>query len=430
MMKARRPLWLVVGLASVSVFVNLYHGVQISVSSPSLSSSEAPTQLHSNKLDWRQHKHPNNSSDYLLSAPFYVYEEFGSFNSNLTLNGVPFSESNKEWKQLLNFKHADDLLFTREALRHPMRTTNPQEAKLFLVPSFFNIVNEMIYQQSTLCFESKCNLDILPWINHELGQSPWFHRNSGKDHVFVASHWMWKRGTPKHYPSDWIPNNLIKCHLITFEDQCQDNSDCTFNLPSYYNGIPCNETITDSDDHDNNKLYDFVFVATLKNSTKKRAKFGSRQDLCDWISQDTSYSMPVCGFGSQCPVLSQAKFGFHVRGDTFGANRLMDTILSGTVPIFTHRRQYEILPDWIDWKQLSYFADLSNATIFLKMLNDIVADTQLYESKLQAVHANKKLFDYHSHVPFDTYIYMLQCKLWPELKRTQATKYSALILPS
>jgi hypothetical protein len=36
----------------------------------------------------------------------------------------------------------------------------------------------------------------------------------------------------------------------------------------------------------------------------------------------------------------------------------MDTILSGTVPLFTRREQYEVLPDWIDWKQLSYFVPL------------------------------------------------------------------------
>jgi hypothetical protein len=89
----------------------------------------------------------------------------------------------------------------------------------------------------------------------------------------------------------------------------------------------------------------------------------------------TAYSMSLCGAGQQCPALANARLGFHVRGDTYGSNRLIDTLLSGTVPIFTFDEQYNVVPDWINWKLLSYFARVSHGeTVFLSDIDVIVAD--------------------------------------------------------
>jgi hypothetical protein len=74
-----------------------------------------------------------------------------------------------------------------------------------------------------------------------------------------------------------------------------------------------------------------------------------RRDVCNFIESFTNYSMPICGRGAQCPTLAEFKFGFHSKGDTLGSNRLMDNILSLTIPIFTQKEQYNILPDWYDW---------------------------------------------------------------------------------
>ena len=52
-----------------------------------------------------------------------------------------------------------------------------------------------------------------------------------------------------------------------------------------------------------------------------------RRNVCKWASG--RYSMDICGEGSQCPALGQARLGFHVRGDSISANRLFDTLLSG-----------------------------------------------------------------------------------------------------
>jgi hypothetical protein len=139
--------------------------------------------------------------------------------------------------------------------------------------------------------------------------------------------------------------------------------------------------------------------------------------------------MPFCGHGNQCPALAQSKFVFHVRGDSFGSNRLMDTLLSGTVPIFTRTQQYSVTVPWIDWNQLSYFLDMENSTklSFSVSLGDILRDEEGYKKRHQKVLENRHLFDWTSLYPFDSYMYMLQAHLYPETRHA-SSPWSVLIL--
>jgi Exostosin family len=176
----------------------------------------------------------------------------------------------------------------------------------------------------------------------------------------------------------------------------------------------------------------------------ERQTFASRRNICEWIELEntnttghasSNTTMTSCGEGPQCPALANARFGFHVRGDTYGSNRLIDTLLSGTVPIFTWQEQYELLSDWIDWKMLSYYANVSTQTTFISDIRRIAADQQGYEEKHKHVVLNRDLFDWKTTIPFDTYMYMLSVHLWPALewerRKTQnvSSPYTALILP-
>ena len=167
--------------------------------------------------------------------------------------------------------------------------------------------------------------------------------------------------------------------------------------------------------------------------------FMDRVKICNWTNVTTTeqhehdYSMSVCGVGEQCPALATARTGFHVRGDTVSANRLFDTLLSGTVPIFTLPGQFTSHQSFIDWDKLSYYlpmgkAGAKNKTHFQQQLDVIVGDQQQLEQKTQVVVKNRDLFDWETLVPFDTYMYMFQAQLWPET-RVNHSKYSALILP-
>jgi hypothetical protein len=73
--------------------------------------------------------------DLLLSVPFYVYEEFAWINA--TYMGRPISDVSRNMSQD-NLKHGDDYWFLEASLKHPMRTHNMSEAKLFFVPFLLN----------------------------------------------------------------------------------------------------------------------------------------------------------------------------------------------------------------------------------------------------------------------------------------------------
>jgi hypothetical protein len=136
--------------------------------------------------------------------------------------------------------------------------------------------------------------------------------------------------------------------------------------------------------------------------------FQDRRNICQWIQNKSHINVTAsnCGEGQQCSALADAQFGFHTRGDTFGSSRLMDTLLSGTVPIFTRMEQYQCLPKWINWTAISYFVPLSSQTNFSTALNNVIRDKKGYQERYQAVLENRKLFDWTTMFPFDT------CKYW------------------
>jgi hypothetical protein len=412
------------------------------------------------------------SFHHLLSVPFYIYPGWGVSSwpnatlkmrkkefdiSGLDPEGIPVHSRNER-----KTKHADDYYMAVAARTHPMRTMDPAQAQLFLVPTPFNLLHErFIYShKKPLCLEDVnherihkiCNRAFIARVNSELGQSKWFQRHQGKDHIVIISHWMWTHLWKKHVGT-WNLKHIHKCNAIDWEGKLQENIDRSHRItfPSYYVGKACSPIPVA------HKTQDFAMVTTLVRSDINMT-FWDRMNICNWIQQKSltqeqalalatppttnmnakastnalEFKMEICGIGHQCPTLSQARFGFHAVGDTPGSNRPMDLLLSHTIPIFTRKEQYDVLPKWIDWDQISYFADVSNQTLFLQQLRNIVSDQETYQQKQQAVERNSDLFNYETVVPFDTYMYMFQSKLFPEtirLNSTMTSPYSALILP-
>jgi hypothetical protein len=343
-------------------------------------------------------------STYLLDQPFYIYEEL------IWLNATTNGESVEDMiNRAYLWKHNDDLWFLNAALKHPMRTTNPEEAVLFLVPTLINLILSSSVHED-MCWGDLCGFDMLIHADTVLGESPWFQRNQGKDHVAVGSY----AAASKRLST--FPN-LVQCNMIALENRKWNLPD-RYSVPSYYVGSPCLPRP---------KEYDFAMIASLQ----PQFTFDSRRHICQWLAEERSqYTVSLCGHGAQCPALAQARLGFHVRGDTYGANRLMDTILTGTVPIFTMKEQYDILPDWIDWDKISYFADVNHKEDFLRSLDQIIDDEALYQEKLFNLLANRDLFDWRTHVPFDTYMYQFMAQVYPQYRRPSNfdSPYSALQL--
>ena len=242
----------------------------------------------------------------------------------------------------------------------------------------------------------------------------WFQQFPER-HIVVNSHF-----DAVFHPRTYVPKQLkamlSTVNAISFEDQVPNHQD-RLRFPSTYVGSPCKIQ--------NEKRQDVALIATIKT---ENVKFQDRINICRWIRNATSANifpgnhtirMAQCGPGMQCPALARAKYGFHTRGDTFGSQRPIDTILSGTVPIFTRREQYDILPSWLDWRKLSVLLplnDINGQRQFLKRLGDILQDTEGYNNRLHAVLQHRDLLDWNTLYPFDIYMYSLQAELYPETR--------------
>jgi hypothetical protein len=351
--------------------------------------------------------------DPLLSVPFYVYPEIWMVD-DATYANASIHEAIRTHKVFGSFpKHDDDYHFAVSSLHHPMRVTDPKKAKLFVVPIPFNMIamaTMYAKNHAGVCWKGMCNQQLLVYINEFLGSSSWFQRNQGADHIATLPYFHWDHALLNVTQF----RNIMNRHVVSFGDDPIPNHKDRLNMPKMYVGQGC-EVQT-------KKKYDVALIATIK----KGIKFRPRRDICDWMApRPFNISMPVCGKGSQCPALAESRFGFHVRGDSASSSRLFDTLLSGTVPIFTQDKQYWGVPDWIDWDKLSYYANAKNQTEFMQSMQRIMSDRQGYEERHAHVVRNRNLFDWWSGSPFDLYMYRVQAYLWPE-SRSNQTRYTAV----
>jgi hypothetical protein len=180
-------------------------------------------------------------------------------------------------------------------------------------------------------------------------------------------------------------------------------------MPGFYVGRACPPVTS--------KVHDFAMVASIWNddsNPQKRDDFKSRKDICDWLGSNhtRNISVAACGWGKQCPALAEAKYGFHARGDTWGSNRLMDTILSRTIPLFTNEEQYKILPPFYPWREVSYLVNVTDYNSFFASIDDILSRPQSeYVEKLQLIDDHMHLIDHKQPFQFDGYMAELARRL-------------------
>lgn len=298
-------------------------------------------------------------------------------------------------------KHTDDIMFLKAALSHPLRTDDPSKATLFVVPSMLNLVSHVMYGsigscagKCKCCTGGLCNEELLSHTEEMLGKSPWFIRKQGKDHVIVCSHQACERRLLRNHKA----RNIHKCNSITWEENSMMGNRCR--IASTYVGVPCPHQ---------EKQFTFAMVASMH---PEKSTFEGRRNICTWLDNTTGTgrynsesSVSLCGEGAQCPALASARFGFHVRGDTFGSSRAIDTILSGTVPIFTAPEQYEILPPYVPWKDMSVLVDISGPAKFAASLKRI---TPFYKKLKKAVDEHAPLVNWDLPVPFEGYMKLFQ----------------------
>jgi hypothetical protein len=430
----------VIAFSFVLLCLNFLQSFQQNAPTSSLESViEKRRDIHTSengKIDSIQPSPP----DLLMSVPFYVYEDLAWINA--TFDGRPVGEiSRSRGPHGVRFKHSDDYWFMEASLKHPMRTRNMDEAKLFFVPMLLNYIDFKWWEDKPLCWSGKCDFDLLMDAQQRLNESKAFQLYPDRHIIvrsFFSSNWdFWNEKLNKHEGFRRFMDHFRQMNVIVFEGEDKfPNPGRRHALTSYYVGSPC--ALSEQ------KPYDVAMIASMH---EDRPAFVDRRNICKWLSSNSSWiKTSVCGHGNRCPALAESKFGFHAAGDTWGSQRLMDTILSGTVPIFTHLNQYEIVGKWIDWSQLSYYLPVHNNSsptlnvtrrsvrplatqeVFLKRLQDILNDKEGYERRHKAVVEHIPLFDYATLYPFDTYMYLFQAELYPET-RQRRSRWSALRLP-
>jgi len=326
-----------------------------------------------------------------LTVPYYVYTE-----SNLNWENHTFVSNNNDQTEYTLSKHSDDYWLYQASLRHPLRTYDPNQAGLFFVPFMLNAVSErktciQLNVTTERCFRRPGHA--FQYANEQLGLSKYFQRHQGKDHVVVISHWLTPMTKKIH--------NLLNCNLINFEGRIPIPKDGISYIPSFYVGRGCRGDIQ--------KTHDFVLIATFRPTL---IEFRDRENICRWLLRKddddhhpTRYSVAACGQGDQCPSIGQARYGFHPRGDTFGSNRVMDLLLSRTVPIFTDPYQYEILPNFVPWRKLSYLANVTTKETFEASIASLLSQLDSeYKEKILWIDKYMVMFDHTGIYQFDSYM--------------------------
>ena len=265
-----------------------------------------------------------------------------------------------------------------------------------------------------------CNEELMRHSRKVLEQSKWFKHSDGYDHIAVASHWncYWRK-RKKDELGQLLSGPLTRCQQINhMAFKTNDHDRMAF--VKLFAGTRCEVT--------DNKVYDYAMVASLKTDLSPQADW-ERGEICGFLGNDTSYTSEVCGYGGQCPALARARLGIHPRGDTYASNRLEDTILSGTVPVFTHCDQLNVSPPWHNFSKMAYFWDFLDDNPDFVDINAIMQDTKGYEERLQALLRNQELFDWETTSPFDQYMYHWSRRLFPDElgDRVVESPYSALL---
>ena len=270
---------------------------------------------HDHPLETKKEIQP--PPELLLSVPFYVYEELIWENATIGSRLVSDHARNYSGMNRPIFKHSDDYLFLEASLKHPQRTHNMDEAKLFFVPVLFNYLDmESISKGEPLCWNSMCRNELLHYSSQVLQKSRAFQQYPER-HIHVRSHFgmlydWWKKKQQGNKGYNEFMTLSAQMHTISFEgrDYITNRNPDRLVLPTYYVGSGCKQV--------DEKTHDVAMIASLH---ENRPWFQDRRNICLWLKKSSSITTSICGYGDKCPALAKSKFGIHARGDTWGSQR-------------------------------------------------------------------------------------------------------------
>ena len=376
----------------VTLYLYLLIKDQNNVPSQVLNSDTANkiSNINSNTSIQTHHdNHNEHDADFKLTynGSFYVYDSIDWMSIKCDGDNLTTILQTK-WK---DFKHADDYWFYKHALEHPLRTNNPDKASIFIVGGLLNLVMER-HSYTECCIGSVCHFDLFRQVEDMLLNSTWFKRSKGADHLVVATQF---RSTSVLQPYSVIQS----CHWISYFDNIQPKAG-RLRVAKTYVGHACPPAAS--------KTHDIAFIGSLH---PNRTHFQPRRNACNWLMNQTGskiWTIKTCGEGQQCPTLAEARMGLHISGDTLGSNRLIDTLLSGTVPVLTNKSQYYINAPFFPWKKMTVFAPVNTKTSFFEGIAKAMVSKA---AEFNRVHNISTRVDWHNNYLFEQYMAYISIEL-------------------
>eukprot|EP00035_Acanthoeca_spectabilis_P032640 m.19668 g.19668 ORF g.19668 m.19668 type:complete len:514 (+) comp5470_c0_seq1:303-1844(+) len=336
-------------------------------------------------------------------VPFYLYSDnvfdFGTACRDTHGYNLPLHSK---------FKHGNDLWFAEQAKRHLWRVHDPSLAEVFIVPILFGFST-----RQPQCGNTSTATMVAKALK-TLSKMPYFLKNEGRDHIVLSTDF--RVGTPgkvrtqirKMLPGviwgvqlhNWwsrfdascslaVPMNSMlspgymdkttneewrtRPHSLYFQGQIDAR-------PSYRPRVTIGAALREIvDDPKSRKIVaGAMYVATPQEHTEPsaRAKLhvpGLQLCQCPQKHGQVTISTEGClycrlpgggsvsvanrsTFNPYATDLPASRFGFHIRGDLPGSNRIYDLIKAGVIPIVSSK-QVEVtlpFPDVVPWDKIIF----------------------------------------------------------------------------
>jgi hypothetical protein len=222
---------------------------------------------------------------FTLTVPFYVYPRNSSLHWDSMYNQSHLNRHKR-------YKHSDDYWLLQAAKKHPMRTENPEEAKLFFVPTLLSAAAYLPCDNPKNKDKGFRSLkEAFAYAGQELAGSEWFQRSNGSDHIVAMTHWAKLRKLSNKQLASG--SNVLRCNLINFEGNSPRSAMTPVVVPSMYMGSPCGDGAKGElmshpyNSKSTKKTHDFALIASMwAGATGRKARdFRSRLDICHWLKE-------------------------------------------------------------------------------------------------------------------------------------------------
>ncbi|CAD7936981.1 unnamed protein product [Amoebophrya sp. A120] len=280
-----------------------------------------------------------------VRVPFFVYD-----NRELTMNN---------WTRVCDGdRQGADVSLLQALRKHRWRTTSPEDAEIFVVPTQFSQSRECDRKDGV---DKKRGHDrrtrtALDWL---FTHSPWFRKRRGRDHLLFANPWYFSRLTnvrDEYIPKDAWPalsETILTreevIHMSSWENSFERDPEAWWRHPQALFSVPWESTkrsvVTPLEVHPGLEIVPAEFTLAWKNrphlifyrTRKPPSAFGATS--LRHLPTKNPKLWPNCNIGFDTTReewlrgWKDAKFCLVIRGDTPSTHALFHAIASSCIPV-------------------------------------------------------------------------------------------------